>query len=425
MTFLNIALLTIGTMATLAAFGGKTWTEGSEPILKRVTPRGWLSLMCLLLAFFIGTFKEVLSKRDDYAKKLAADADKAALAAQLSSSQYQLQLAKKDLDSLDQKAALTQDRLNDTKSTLVSVRKDLDAARSDLSLQSASSLVTALANADRHIRDIAFFLPLTSAAHASPSIRDILLPVFHQGACSDLTGLALSIATNRDHQEFFIYPPGDRTSSHEYFSGEIQKQDSMSTFLDFDSIGNPNVIKNVTSMLGQSSSNGYLYSAYLHPTSNPISAADFYAIIMQPGAQIITISTSWPTPFLTIQSYESAVERYPEFLDKRVTISQINLDGLSPVRFPYPRVPYPSECLGQVHQYFQTAFQKALLVVNLDGGDNETLMFNLRATAPRLVDGMWLVALVPQGSPSVVAMGAKGLSALHSWPAAQKLSEPK
>jgi hypothetical protein len=316
--------------------------------------------------------------------------------------------------------------LKDTKSTLAGVRKDLDAARSDLGLQSASSLVTALANADRHIRDIAFFLPLTSAAHISPSIRGILLPVFHEDACLDLTGLALSVATNRDHEEFFIYPPGYQSSSHEYFSGDIQKQDLISTLLDFDSIRKPNVIKQVIRMLDQSSSNGYLCAAYLHPTSNPISAADFYANIMQPGAQTITISTSWPTPFLTRQSYESAVEKYPEFLDRRVNISQIYSDGLSPVRFPYRRVPYPSECLGQVHQYFQTALQKALLIVNLDGGDSETLMFNLKVTAPRLVNGMWLVGLVPQAAPKVVAIGAMGLSALHSsWPGAKKPSEPQ
>jgi hypothetical protein len=40
---LNIALLLAGTVATLAAFGGDAWTRGNEPIIRRVTRRGWVS----------------------------------------------------------------------------------------------------------------------------------------------------------------------------------------------------------------------------------------------------------------------------------------------------------------------------------------------------------------------------------------------
>jgi hypothetical protein len=57
--FVNIALLIIGTTATLAAFGGETWKRGAEPLLERITPRGWISLMCLLLVLALGTVKEI------------------------------------------------------------------------------------------------------------------------------------------------------------------------------------------------------------------------------------------------------------------------------------------------------------------------------------------------------------------------------
>jgi hypothetical protein len=41
---LNILLLLLSATATLAAFGGRTWHEGQEPLLRRITRRGWLSL---------------------------------------------------------------------------------------------------------------------------------------------------------------------------------------------------------------------------------------------------------------------------------------------------------------------------------------------------------------------------------------------
>jgi hypothetical protein len=56
---LNIALAVFGLTSTLAAFGGETWRRGDQPLLERVTARGWLALSCLLLAFATGIAKEV------------------------------------------------------------------------------------------------------------------------------------------------------------------------------------------------------------------------------------------------------------------------------------------------------------------------------------------------------------------------------
>jgi hypothetical protein len=42
---LNILLLLVGTTATPAAFGGETWKKGDQPILERITVRGWISLL--------------------------------------------------------------------------------------------------------------------------------------------------------------------------------------------------------------------------------------------------------------------------------------------------------------------------------------------------------------------------------------------
>ena len=59
--WLNIAIAGLGLGATLAAFGGDTWNKGPETLLKRVTLRGWVSLLCLISAFTLGAINETAS----------------------------------------------------------------------------------------------------------------------------------------------------------------------------------------------------------------------------------------------------------------------------------------------------------------------------------------------------------------------------
>lgn len=55
----NILLAVFGLGATLSAFGGETWRKGTERLFRRVTIRGWISLVCIVLAFSIGVYKEI------------------------------------------------------------------------------------------------------------------------------------------------------------------------------------------------------------------------------------------------------------------------------------------------------------------------------------------------------------------------------
>jgi hypothetical protein len=61
---LNIALIVLSIGSTLAAFGGETWTKGSEPMLQRITRRGWASILLMTLTLSLGTTKELLSRRE-------------------------------------------------------------------------------------------------------------------------------------------------------------------------------------------------------------------------------------------------------------------------------------------------------------------------------------------------------------------------
>jgi hypothetical protein len=56
--WLTVLLSLLTVTSTLAAFGGEAWRKGSEPLLSRITARGWVSLICLLLTFGFGLLKE-------------------------------------------------------------------------------------------------------------------------------------------------------------------------------------------------------------------------------------------------------------------------------------------------------------------------------------------------------------------------------
>lgn len=71
-TLLRILLLVIGSTSALSAFSGKTSKDGPEPFIERITARGWISLVCLVFALFIGTFKELYSSADDRRKEAEA-----------------------------------------------------------------------------------------------------------------------------------------------------------------------------------------------------------------------------------------------------------------------------------------------------------------------------------------------------------------
>jgi hypothetical protein len=55
---INVALLLLGFLGAVAAFGGETWHKGEEPVLKRITKRGWISISALSLTLALGIAKE-------------------------------------------------------------------------------------------------------------------------------------------------------------------------------------------------------------------------------------------------------------------------------------------------------------------------------------------------------------------------------
>ena len=121
-TILNIALLVVGASSTIAAFGGKTWTEEDKPLVERITLRGWASIVCLVFALVIGIVRELHSREVNMASALSnklatteakARADKLQSDTQneLTRTQGQLAVAHAKLRDLEKLVKLTQDQI--------------------------------------------------------------------------------------------------------------------------------------------------------------------------------------------------------------------------------------------------------------------------------------------------------------------------
>jgi hypothetical protein len=121
-TMLSITLLILGASSTVAAFGGKTWIEGEKSLIERITPRGWVSIVCLMLALVIGITKELHTREVDLASALSnklateeakAQADKRQSDTQneLTITQGQLAVANAKLSDLGKLVQFTQDQI--------------------------------------------------------------------------------------------------------------------------------------------------------------------------------------------------------------------------------------------------------------------------------------------------------------------------
>lgn len=81
-----IGLVILTLIAALATFGGDACRKGDEPLIRRITMRGWVLLSCLILTALVGTSKEYAdaseaSDRDGQIRTLQGQLDKIGLTA--------------------------------------------------------------------------------------------------------------------------------------------------------------------------------------------------------------------------------------------------------------------------------------------------------------------------------------------------------
>jgi septal ring factor EnvC (AmiA/AmiB activator) len=137
--YINVALALTALVAALSAFGGDTWRRGSGRLLRRITKRGWVAVVTMILAFGLAVSKEVIvSQRQEMdAKELARLKD----ANRVQSEELDIQL--KEIADLQHRLAVTTESIAKTTERLFystdKLFSDLEAARLSSSMESSVS----------------------------------------------------------------------------------------------------------------------------------------------------------------------------------------------------------------------------------------------------------------------------------------------
>lgn len=122
---ISVLLLIAGFAATIVAFGGDTWIKGEKPFLERITARGWISIVALIVALALGMCKEVLTKSEEVAK----DAQTIAREAELKADRKILQ---GKLDTLQGQVETTGQQLTVANQALAQARGTADFLQAEL-----------------------------------------------------------------------------------------------------------------------------------------------------------------------------------------------------------------------------------------------------------------------------------------------------
>ena len=441
-TFVGIALLIVGTTATLAAFGGKTWIEGPEPVLERVTIRGWVSIACLAAALVLGISKQVGDNREKDAAAKAAMQERAeaerehakelqAAAATEKKLQDQLAIA---LLQLEHVKALNEAHV----SHLADLQDSLKGTRRELSEQTAAGMANVLAQTDQQISRIILALPLTARAHKpgnDKAIRAALLPVFREKSCYDLSSLGIHLADTPDQPSFFaaFHFAGDESEAQSWFKGRMFVADRL---MDDEVVDDPDdvvdlpdaQVDRINTSIGQQSSNGAMYLLEMRPAKIRLSAAKFYAEMTRPGIIPMRIELRWPPRFKNVQEFTALRDRYPSLLGMMgAEWMQADAEDFLVGKDRGWHPPYP--CGSQVLDYFRTAFEKATLTVVLEQSQREAIIFHLRATKPKHtseggISERFTLEFAIESAPSIRA-GVDDLyePVLASWPEQEKAAD--
>ena len=385
--FLNVALLIIGAASTMAAFGGKTWRDGTEPILERITARGWISLMCLVLAVTLGVTKEVRSQMADTLARSNSDKEKAAAQARARESQLEMKLANAGVDNLklsakgaQDKLELTESRLEATQGTLNEVRSNLTSTRDVLQQENNLGLLSVLSTAKLSVSDVTFVIPFTRMGNSSGSFYTSLMPPRFPSVCQRETEVLVILSTvGSDDFEFLQYDLDDTESQHDYTyrssartskGSEINQPTADALLSGEDSTDQ---VKYVVKAIGQASSNSVAYVADIHFGQNGPSASGLIKSLQGQDGRPITIVSKNEHPSSKL-------------------------------------------CSALVNRYFAAAFDKAYMRLTLNNAEHLTMYYSLKALPQFNDKGNWSLPFAIDSRPAVSANDDLGEVLRIDWP---------
>jgi len=169
MLITNILIAAFGLLATLAAFGGDTWDKDEPGLIKRISQRGWVSLLSIVIAFSLGIYKEVQSHYELESKNKASEK----LRGELKNSRDKIQQSASEISALNSTLSTRQSEINSQVFVIESLQKELSKQQEDLAKKTTdlSSETSSLARKQLSSIESAFRLAIATA----PEVDDWVL----------------------------------------------------------------------------------------------------------------------------------------------------------------------------------------------------------------------------------------------------------
>lgn len=384
--FLNVILLVIGAAATLAAFGGETWTEGAAPIVKRITLRGWVSLVCLVLALVLGTTKEFMARNEEIQQAAINQKIKDEAGKREEALKSQVEDARKQLEDLRLLNRSISDHLSETQITLGNVRQNLNVTRDQLTQATTSTLLGTIGNSELKLKSVRLFLPFTAKAQDSVTFAGAFLPSFDLDVCKDLVGVSVYVVTQASYGETFHYVLSDKTSEH-------KSQDKADWI--FETKGNAAKPFKIGVMeMKQSSWNGHVYIAEAAAHN---AAGELLTRLTGTNEAVAQISLQWPSD-VPKKTWKELTRRYRSLFSPPT--NRENDTWGSDIKS------VPKACSDEVGRYFKVAFEKATISLLIAQRHNLEISFVLKALPPFIFQDRWRVTFIPETHiPQVLVTG--------------------
>jgi len=119
MFVMNALLLVFGTIGALTAIGGVTWIQAECPIYRRITPRGWAAIACLLTTLGLGVAKEAVT----HFKTLETEAKAQAAEQEAARARAEEKIARGRLDDMQGKVS----QIDKNNTALLETNRELSA----------------------------------------------------------------------------------------------------------------------------------------------------------------------------------------------------------------------------------------------------------------------------------------------------------
>jgi len=224
MYVINVLLLITGFAGAIIAVGGDTWLKGKNPLLERITARGWLSILLMVIALALGVYKELRTKSLEASKDAESQTREKLLQSKLDDETIRLVVLQSQATTTANQLTLANKALAEDKRMvggIAEVEKQIhgqvDAANEQISIANQNLLksgqvLDAIGGLQTQIRDVSLLTALSKSQNqfnievripirrvrlsgdpAPKTVIDLIFPRWQQDGIQDPEQLLLGL----------------------------------------------------------------------------------------------------------------------------------------------------------------------------------------------------------------------------------------